>query len=199
MTTFYLVRHGKKERLAGDVPLTPAGQREAQLTAHYFASLTAGPLNFSQLLCSPLQRCIETAQPIADALSLPPITDRRLRERANWGDAPGQSFTEFVAEWERCSSERNYTPPGGQSAFRAGRNFAAALCDATVQHPDAHIVVVTHGGVITDFLRNQYSAAALETYNAHYLHMAECSITTVTFDGLQFALQTLAADGHLAV
>ena len=106
-------------------------------------------------------------------------------------------MAEFVAEWERCSADRLYTPPGGQSAYRAGYNFGMALCDVATPNPNSHIVVVTHGGTITDFLRNQYSAAALATYNANYLHMAECSITTVTFDGLQFALQTLAADAHI--
>ncbi|MCB0138996.1 MAG: histidine phosphatase family protein [Caldilineaceae bacterium] len=197
MTTFYLVRHGKKEQQAGDVSLTPAGHQEAQLTAQHFAAPIDKSIPFSQLICSPLRRCTETARPIAHALALHPVVDSRLRERANWGDTPGQSFAEFVVEWERCSAERNYAPPGGQSAYTAGRNFATALHDVARTNPDAHVIVVTHGGAITDFLRNQYSAAALTTYNPTYLHMAECSITTVTFDGLQFALQTLAADEHL--
>ena len=197
MNTFYLVRHGKKERRPGDVALTSTGHQEAQLTANCFASLATGEMKFAALYCSPMRRCVETARPIAAALTLQPVIDLRLRERANWGDTPGQSMEEFVAEWERCSADRSYAPLGGQSAYQAGHNCAAALRDAAAAYPNCHIIVTTHGGTITDFLRNQYNAQALATYNSAYLHMAECSITSVSFDGLQFDLQTLAADAHL--
>ena len=95
MTVFYLVRHGKKEAVRGDAPLSPQGIREAQATAH---ALRAVPIR--QVYTSPLLRAKQTAALIAACCGLAVIEEERLRERANWGDVPGQSLAEFVEMWD---------------------------------------------------------------------------------------------------
>jgi broad specificity phosphatase PhoE len=61
--------------------------------------------------------------------------DSRLRERANWGDLPEQTFDEFVAMWERCTSEPEYIPPVGDSAKQAGERLSSLLSELAKKHP----------------------------------------------------------------
>src|SRR5262245_45306429 len=98
MTLFYLVRHGQVDRSVDpvDPPLSDVGRQQAEQVAAY---LRDRPIR--QIYASPLRRAQETAAPLAASLNLPVIVDARLRERANFGDLPGQTREEFIALWER--------------------------------------------------------------------------------------------------
>jgi broad specificity phosphatase PhoE len=85
MTLFYLIRHGKKEAISGDAPLSPSGLKQARATAQFLQERM-----IHRVYTSPLRQAKETAACIAAVHSLPVVEDGRLRERANWGDLPGQ-------------------------------------------------------------------------------------------------------------
>lgn len=114
--TFWLVRHGLKAITCGDVPLTSAGKAQARAAA---GVLKDRPV--SAIVSSPLRRARETASFIAAGLGLKAFEDVRLRERANWGDVPSQSFEDFVAVWDRCTREADLLPPGGGDSVRFGK------------------------------------------------------------------------------
>src|SRR5436853_7897201 len=67
MTTFYLIRHGEKDTndaMVGRMPgvhLTAKGRRQAQAIGLHLKKA-----NITRLLSSPLERAVETAQPLAD-------------------------------------------------------------------------------------------------------------------------------------
>ncbi len=123
--TFWLVRHGLKESGYGDVPLTSEGARQAQATA---ALLKERPI--SAIATSPLRRTAETSEFLSREAGLQPSEDLRLRERANWGDIPSQTFEEFAAVWEQCTREPDRIPSsGGNSARQAARRMDDALRD----------------------------------------------------------------------
>ena len=103
------------------------------------------------MFASPLRRAQETAALIADTLSLPVQVGARLRERADWGDLPGQPFDEFAAMWERATRDREWTPPVGDAAPTTGERTAALVRDCGSRET-GDVVAVTHGGAITDFL-----------------------------------------------
>ena len=147
MSVFYLVRHGKKEAVSGDAPLSPQGLREAQATAH---ALLALPLR--AVYTSPLLRAKQTAALIAACCALAVIEEERLRERANWGDLRGQSLAEFVEMWEHSTHDPTYVPPVGDSARQAGMRLDQLLREVAERAPSEQMVMVTHGGLITDFL-----------------------------------------------
>ena len=54
------------------------------------------------MISDPLNRAKQTAQIVAEAIHITVSEDSRLRERANWGDSPGQTFEEFVEMWNRA-------------------------------------------------------------------------------------------------
>lgn len=199
MQTIYLVRHALKEKAIGDVPITSEGIKQAELTAHFFKELG---LPIQTIVSSPLRRTIETARYISMETGADMIVDHRLRERANWGDLPGQTFEEFVEMWERCTREPDYIPPVGDSASRAGARLRAAITDLAEQHePGSHIVLVTHGGVLTDFMVSTFSEHELNTVHPNFIEqqshlIAECSITTLTYNG-KLAIDSFATTTHL--
>ncbi|WP_245856187.1 histidine phosphatase family protein [Paenibacillus rigui] len=197
MTDFYLVRHAIKEKGIGDVSISSNGVFQAQVTARQFREL-----RIKSIVCSPLKRAKQTAQIIEKELKAKISEDVRLRERANWGDIPGQTFEEFVEIWDRCTSDRDYTPPVGDSARKAGERLSSCLLNLAKDHPLDGIIVVTHGGLITDFLVNVITEEELSKIHHRFIAeqsklVAECSITKVRLDQGTFILDDFANIDHL--
>ncbi|MEC0264859.1 histidine phosphatase family protein [Paenibacillus anseongense] len=197
-TDFYLVRHAIKEKDAGDVSISVEGLEQAHLTARY---LNKFPI--SRIFSSPLKRAKQTAQIIGKAARIPFVEDIRLRERANWGDLPGQTFEEFVDMWNQSTRERDFLPPIGDSARRAGERLSSCLIELSVQFPCESIVIVTHGGLITDFLLNEFSQDELNHTHSNFINeqsnlIAECSITRISCVGKEFKLFEFANITHLS-
>ncbi|WP_199620702.1 histidine phosphatase family protein [Paenibacillus alkalitolerans] len=196
-TTFYLVRHAIKEKGIGDVPISPKGILQAQATAHYFRGI---PIH--AVFSSPLRRAKETASYIASEAKIRFTEDTRLRERANWGELPEQTFDEFVAMWERCTRERDYLPHVGDSARQAGDRLSSFILEIAGKHPKTNNVIVTHGGLITDYLVNVFSEEVLNKWHPSFVAeqsslVSECSITRVSHDGKSYALDCFASVEHI--
>ena len=197
MTVFYLVRHGKKETVSGDAPLSRHGLIEVHATAH---ALRVAPIR--HVYTSPLRRAKETAAPIAAYHGLVMIEEKRLRERANWGDLPGQSLAEFVEMWERSTLDPAYDPPIGDSARQAGMRMDQMLRELAEHAPDAQMVLVTHGGLITDFLVAALPLEELERWHPNFLIdqtrlIPECSITVMRLEEGHYTLEHFAGVKHL--
>lgn len=196
--TFFLVRHAIKERLIGDVPITPQGILQAELTARYFCNF---PITI--ILTSPLHRAKQTAEYISKVTKSSISEDNRLRERVNWGDLPGQTYDEFVAMWERCTREPEYIPPAGDSVKQASECLSAMLSEIVKNYPSkSNIVIVTHGGLITDFLVNQFPESHLSLWHPNFMAeqselIPECSVTTLIYEKRKYHLQNLASVEHL--
>ncbi|MEC0123485.1 histidine phosphatase family protein [Paenibacillus pabuli] len=197
-TTFFLVRHGVKEKRIGDVPLTLEGLIQAKLTALHLANVP-----ITKLVASPLRRAIDTAAHIALQTNVTLMENQRLRERANWGDLPEQTFEEFIAMWDRCTSDPDYLPPVGDSSKQAGERLTSLLTElALSESPDSHIVIVTHGGLITDFLVNTFPEHELNVWHPDFIAMQsqlvpECSITTLIHENGKYTIQDFASVEHL--
>lgn len=193
MATFYLIRHGENDRIAGDQSLNANGRRQAQITAAFLKDR-----RIDVVYASPLARARETAQAIADALGSTVLEDARLRERANFGDSPGQTLEEFISMWQACDRDRDFVPVVGLSARQNGQRLEAWMREVYHTRPQGIVVAGTHGGTITDFLLNYFSPAFLNGYRSNFLHnIRNCSITILHFDGAQFTLEALAVDEHL--
>lgn len=177
MTLFYLIRHGKIEATFGDASLSAEGLIQAHATAQFLQEQA-----IQRVYTSPLRRAKETAGCIAAGCDLEVVEDARLRERANWGDLLGQSFAEFTAMWERSTSDPTYLPPIGDTARQAGARMEQFLRETAESALVKVCAVVTHGGVITDFLASTLPVEQLEQCHPAFLAMQsdlvpECSMT----------------------
>src|ERR1017187_6836796 len=122
MALFYFIRHGETEwnalgRLCGrtDVPLSDAGRRQAQLLARRLK-----PLPVEALYTSPLQRALETARFVSNAIGREPVVDVRLVE-LNYGSWEGSTYEEInranpeiYRAWQQDPG--SIAPPGGESS-----------------------------------------------------------------------------------
>ena len=208
MMLFYLVRHGQIARDhavdPADPSLSAAGRAEAAQVATFLAQR---PL--VRVYASDLRRAQESAAPIAARFGLLVIVDARLRERINFGDLPGQSFDDFMAEWERCSRERDYAPTVGDSSRAAGARMEQFMAAVHAELRHGEVVAVAHGGVIADFLLNVASpdelaqispAFAADPYAGEV--MRNGAITVVEFGAAaagdaRYVVRQIAHTGHL--
>lgn len=196
MKYFYLVRHGEKRKMPGDPPLSSAGKKQAKLTAKFLSGFPV-----KAIFTSPMKRTAQTAAEIGKLFGIPIVMTPLLRERVNWGDDPSQSFKEFLDMWKKSSMKRNWQPPVGDSSFQAGKRLESFI-DSLDLHPLEHIVLVTHGGIITDFLRNLFDESYLNNYIPNFSstlneNIKDCSITVLEKDE-KLKLSALAFTGHLA-
>ena len=147
MTKLALLRHAptawnRDGRMQGriDIPLLP--ESRAALARCRIPDAFAG----FRALCSPLQRCIETAA----ALRLVVSTDARLVEM-DWGAYQGRTLAELRAEHgDRFAHEEahglDFRPPGGESPRDVQARIASLL--AEVGRHGRPILAITHRGVV---------------------------------------------------
>ncbi len=197
MLTFYLVRHGTKEAIPFDPPLTRIGLKQAEVTADYLKAIS-----FIKVIASPKLRTQQTAKEIAKQQSLPIYTDERLLERMEWQE--NETFEEFIAEWNKTDIDRSYFPRTGMSSSANGKQARKLLDELSNQHEEGNILVVTHGGTIGDILRNLFTEEKINhatepKSDAKYIDLLECSITTIKSGSGNYELLMLGDISHLSI
>lgn len=191
----YLVRHGQKPKDPHDPQLTKLGQSQAQQTANFFSYK-----KIDRIISSPYQRAIQTAQPISEKINLSYMTEPLLSERAEWTDE--LEFNKFVEIWRNSSIVRDWIPPVGDSSYQAGNRLEKVITDQPSQVQQ--LILVCHGGIITDFLRNIASDEYLidsyfQTFeNLRDTQVPNCSITTIEKKESDFKIKKLFSTSHLS-
>ena len=197
MNTFYLIRHGQKEKIKGDPFLTDLGKEQAEKTGLFLKDKNIKTINSSNY-----NRTTETSQIINQSLQVEIVFDEKLRERANWGDVENQEFDEFLKEWYEDSKNRWSSKHERTTSFQSGENLKNLMINLSKKYNNSNVVIVTHGGVIADFLRNIFSAKYIQQLikDDPYLldsYIKECSITKITLNDDKFDLIEFASLKHL--
>lgn len=179
MTTIYLIRHGQKEPHAGDPGLTTIGIDHAKQTGKFLSQFP-----ISKIVSSPFKRTVQTAQHIASELQLEHTLHDDLVERMNWGD-PTVTRQQFLQEWIKATNNREYTPKYGDSSLATGQRIENVI--SQISDKNQHIVLVTHGGAILDYLRNLFGDEKLAVLRTTYeegddYQMMNCAINKVVLD-----------------
>lgn len=186
MPTILLIRHGEndmlKKGLAGRLPaihLNEAGQRQAQEIA---SALAAAPIK--AIYSSPMERALETAQPLAQAKGLEVQVLAGLNE-VDFGDWQGASYTDLQKEalWKQVQEDAQAVRfPGGETLVEVQQRAVAEIERLAAESGEKDVAACfTHGDVV-------------RLLTAHYLNMAlndfqrlltfTASITTLHFDGV---------------
>lgn len=194
MPSIYLIRHGQKQSHAGDPGLTELGKIQARETGEY---LTQFPI--SAVLTSPYLRAVETAEEIGKALQLPYTVNDALEERMNWVD-DGSTKEMFLQEWTKATRNRDYKSHYGETSRNTGARIQRVI--ETHMADDSHLVLVTHGGAILDYLRNIFGDEPLSHLRCMYpagedFQMYNCAINSVVFSANP-ELQLLNFTEHLS-
>ena len=152
----FLVRHAQStanaDRILGgtlDYDLTEVGRRQAERVAAFLA----GKL-FTAIYSSPVKRAMMTAEPIANALSLPIVIDPRLTE-VDVGELTGMSVEEAMTRFGDLirslprHPERGF--PGGEREVDVMNRSASFADDIVARHKPDHesVIVVSHALTIS--------------------------------------------------
>lgn len=184
--TLLLIRHAPSAsagRLCGwtDTPLSPAGNDVAREMAAAVARLSV-----QGLYSSHLTRCRATAAALGHRLGVPPRLVRALAER-RFGAWEGQSpATLPAADLARLWTDRNFAPPGGESARSLERRVVRAVRGICRRHVGGTAALVTHGGPIRALL-------------AHWLGLDMGAMLRLDADCGRAALIQCFADGGVRV
>ena len=150
MTLLLLIRHAdndeRKIRLVGRMPgvhLNQQGREQAEQLARLLAKMP-----IQAVFSSPLERAMETAQPLAEALNLPvqPIPDLLEIDYGHW---QGRTFKQIRRSkfWRSVGEDpAGVSFPGGESFLTAQRRAVTAL-DRLAQGMDM-IAAFTHADII---------------------------------------------------
>ena len=151
MTVLHLLRHGEPSvfgRINGRLPgvgLSAKGRAEIAMVAGRLAEE-----KIDAIYASPLQRTQETAEILADRLTLP-VQYREDFIELDFGEWTGLTADQIRQDerWQIWSSCRSIAAiPGGESWRQVQDRVVHALLDLRGLHPNDSVVVVSHGDVI---------------------------------------------------
>lgn len=156
--TLIAIRHGLTDNNDAGIlqgqrvndPLNAAGRQQAiEITA----ALQVKKGSITALYASPLQRTMQTAEPLAHALGLPILKRVELQER-DFGTLSGQKWpdipdnTDNVLKKKDKALQYDYQPYGGESVGQVRTRLREFLSFLRQNHPDQTVIIVTHSGIL---------------------------------------------------
>ncbi|HHJ34868.1 MAG TPA: histidine phosphatase family protein [Gammaproteobacteria bacterium] len=169
MTTYIdVIRHGEPvggRRYRGysiDDPLTEKGWSQMR------AAVTGLP-PWQHIITSPLKRCLEFSQELADDLQVPFSIVDDLKE-IGFGEWEGKTPEEILAE-DNEALEHFYRDPvhnrprGAEPLDTFSQRVWDAYLDIIKEHQDKHILVVAHAGVARAITANILKMSLDDVYS----------------------------------
>jgi probable phosphomutase (TIGR03848 family) len=182
MMNLLLIRHATNdwvgERLAGwtpDVHLNEKGRTQAESLAQRLADV---PL--AALYSSPLERTMETAQPLANAHGLT-VQVREALGETHFGDWTGKSLKELKDDklWPVVQVYPGGARfPGGESMREVQTRMVVELDAIRDAHPGQTVAVVSHSDPIKMAVAH-YAGLPLDLFQR--LAVSPASVTALTF------------------
>jgi len=192
-----LIRHAVTdqtgERLYGrsdGVHLSEQGRADAEALAERLRKV---PIH--GLYVSPMERCRETAEPIARGRRVRPKVVRDLNE-VDYGDWTGRSFAALrrTKMWRRVrSSPSSARFPGGESLLEVQQRVVRAIEEVAGRHRGGTAALVTHGDVVRLALAH-FAGIHLDLFQR--LEAFTASVTAIDVgDGMPRILRVNATGG----
>ncbi|WP_181764693.1 histidine phosphatase family protein [Streptomyces albidus (ex Kaewkla and Franco 2022)] len=205
MPTLILVRHGRSTAntaglLAGRTPGVALDEHGLAQAAALPGRLAALPL--SAVVSSPLQRCQETVQPLAEARpGLALHTDERISE-CDYGDWSGRKLAELGDEPLMTTVQQHPSAaafPGGESmrgmqarAVEAVREWNTRI--ESEHGADALYAMCSHGDIIKSVVAD---ALGMHLDLFQRIAVGPCSLTVIRYTALRPFLLRLGETGEL--
>ena len=200
MTTLLLVRHGHTDaagkRLTGRAPgvhLNELGRRQAERLVERLEGV-----RIDAIVSSPLERCRETAAPLAKARGRAVDVGRAWIE-VGYGEWTGRSISQLrrTKLWRRVMfAPSNVRFPGGESLLEVQARAVDASFDIAARHARGTVLVVSHADVIRLLVAH---LAGMHVDHLQRLSIDTASITAVSISDGFPRLLTVNDSDDLAV
>jgi alpha-ribazole phosphatase len=178
ITIIDLLRHGEVEggdifRGSTDDKLTDEGWNQMQMTLQ-------GDANWDVIISSPLRRCAEFSESLAEQECLDYKVMDDLQE-IDFGDWEGQSPNELLkdeSETLKCwwAAPTQKTPPQGEDFHDFRARVLKSLKYITEEYQDRRILLITHAGVIRVILM---SILGMQEENLFRLNIDYAALSTI--------------------
>jgi len=154
MPTIIFIRHGennytRNKRLAGRLPgvhLNKHGKAQAKSLADRLKYIS-----IKAIYCSPLERTVETAQPIAEALNVEIIYSNNLLE-VDFGEWQGKTLSSIQKQylWKYVQNSPSMTRfPNGESFLDAQNRVIKQIEEINDKYaPEDNILCISHCDII---------------------------------------------------
>ena len=186
-TLVFLVRHGEVEnpgRLRyGRLPgfrLSARGHEQVTRTVEHLAQRVS---DVAAVVTSPLERAVQTAEPIASRFGLPLFCDARVIEAASHFEGLPLDAPRSPRYWREMLNPLR--PSWGEPFAELGRRMSGAIFDAARAHRGRAVVIVSHQSPI--WVARAHLAGfhgppwLLGSVRCHH-----ASVSTLWFEGLRF-------------
>ncbi len=183
------VRHGTTSTTGKILPgrtkglhLDDNGHRRAKELAEKIKS----SLPIAAIYASPLERTMETAAPMAEALSLPIRTEQRLLE-CDFGDWTGAVLDDLkrLPKWELLmKNPESFRFPGGESFVEMQERLGSFIGEAKNIHQGHIILAFTHADPIKVVIA---TAFGMPLGHLHKIAVSPTSASTVIY-GLETSM-----------
>jgi ribonuclease H / adenosylcobalamin/alpha-ribazole phosphatase len=180
---------------SGDPGLSAAGRDQSRRAAG--SPLLRGPA-FTEVLTSPMTRCRETARIVADALGVPVIVDRDLREMdfGLWEEMTFDEVRDRYPEDLRRWAQSAWAPPTGSSETFAAvvdRMGTAAERFAS-RYAGASVVVVTHVTPVKALVAHALGAPPSALFR---MELSSACFSRISYTGGEASVRLLNDTSHL--
>ena len=180
MTTVFLVRHGLTAQTGrvlygrtDGIELDHRGRAQAAALVERFEGVRV-----TAIYSSPLERCVQTVEPLADARRLATRTDEALIEM-DAGSWTGRTLRQVrrAKAWETVQrSPSAFTFPGGGESFPdAQARVVAGIERIARRHRRGAVVIATHGDIVRIAIAD-FTAAPLDAFQRIVIDTAGVSV-----------------------
>lgn len=189
-TTVLLIRHGAtaltlEKRFSGGARgsnpgLTETGRAQVAATAEWLAPIAPG---VDLVVTSPLRRCQESAQLLADRLGVPVVVEPRFAE-VDFGAWEGLTYDEieqrFPDQLRAWVGSSDVAPPEGESFREVEQRVAAGMAAllATAEHAGRTVVVVSHVSPIKTLVADALGAPLESVFR---MELSPASVTEIAY------------------
>lgn len=202
-TEIFLVRHGESEAVVpgatipdldghDDPALAPQGREQALRVADRLQGQ-----QIDAIYVTSLRRTQQTAAPLAQRIGVTPVIVPELRE-VFLGEWEGGRFRQHVAHGDplaqRMFAEQRWDViPGAESTEAFGARLREGIGRIVDAHPDQRVVVVVHGGVIGELVRQAVDGRR----GFAFVGADNGSITHLVVQGDTWTVRRFNDTGHL--
>lgn len=182
MTTLFLIRHGLTAqtgktlygRTAG-IGLDARGRAQADAMIERFEGI-----RLAAVYSSPLERCVETVEPLAAARRLDVEPRHALIEMdtGSWTGRPLAQARRTKAWRILLETPSAFRFPNGESFPQAQARAIDEVSRIVAGHPRGNVAVATHGDIVR-MLVSHYSGAHLDAFQRTIVDTASVSVVHV--------------------
>jgi broad specificity phosphatase PhoE len=181
LAIFLLIRHGENDfvgkRLAGQLPGVHLNEKGRQQAALIASTLSRAPIK--AIYSSPLERALETAQPLADVLKLPVSIQPGLIE-INFGRWQGKTVKQMhrLKLWKVAQeTPRLMRFPEGESFLEAQQRLYETIEAIRANHEDQDLVACFSHSDAISLIVTYYLGLPVD--NFHRVGIGTASMTSL--------------------